>query len=83
VVAIVVEVAEDDYRIPYPYTYPVQTATTLEAARKLALHVALWTWPIGGLKPKPEPRDKITEAEWLEREAHDAKLEAEDRVLPR
>ena len=46
---------EGDWRVTYPLTIPVQTATTLEAARKLAINVAFWTWPIGGIKPKPAP----------------------------
>lgn len=77
VVAIVAG-TEGDWRIRYPEIFPVQTATTLEAARKLAIHVALWTWSIGGVKPKPVPREKITEAEWRERDLADGKYVAED-----
>jgi hypothetical protein len=69
--------SESHWQIRYPETFPVQTATTLEAARKLAPHVALWTWPIGGID-KPEPREKISEAEWLRRELADAQYVAED-----
>jgi hypothetical protein len=75
VVAIVCG-AEGDWKIRYPLTLPVQTATTLEAARKLAINVAFWTWPIGGIKPKPAPQEKPTEAEW--REPADEKYVAED-----
>jgi hypothetical protein len=45
---------EGDYRIVYPRTIPVQTATTLESARKLAVNVALWTLP---LDPATEARE--------------------------
>jgi hypothetical protein len=55
-----------------------QKTTTLEAARKLALHVALWTWPIGGIESKPEPREKISEAELLRRDLADAQYATED-----
>jgi hypothetical protein len=77
VVAIVCG-AEGEWRIRYPATTPVQTATTLDAARKLAVRVAFWTWPTGGLKPKPVPRDKVSEAEWLARDLADARYVAED-----
>ena len=77
VVAIVCG-AEGDWKIRYPVMIPVQTATTLEAARKLAIHVAFWTWPIGGLKPKPAYREKTTEAEWRARDAADEQYVAED-----
>ena len=69
---------EDDWRVTYPLTIPVQTATTLEAARKLAINVAFWTWPIGGIKPKPAPQEKPTEAEWRERDAADEQYVAAD-----
>jgi hypothetical protein len=76
--------SEGHWQIRYPKTFPVQTATTLEAARKLAVRVALWMWPIGGIKPKPVPREKITEAEWRERDLADEKYVAEDEErLPR
>jgi hypothetical protein len=77
VVAIVCG-TEGDWKIRYPETFPVQTAQTLEAARKLAINVTFWTWPVGGIKPKPEPREKVTEAEWRERDDADAKYVAED-----
>jgi hypothetical protein len=67
-----------EWTIRYPFVFPAQTATTLEAARKLALHVALWTWPIGGIKPKPTPREKITEAERRAGDLADEKYVAED-----
>jgi hypothetical protein len=70
---------EDHWQIRYPKTFPVQRATTLEAARKLAFHVALWTRPIGGIGPKPKPREKISEAEWLRRDLDDAQYVAEDK----
>ena len=77
VVAIVCG-AEGDWKIRYPVTIPVQTATTLEAARKLAINVAFWTSPIGGIKPKPAPQEKPTEAEWRERDAADEQYVAAD-----
>ena len=77
VVAIVC-CAEGDWKIRYPATFPVQTATTLEAARKKAIEAALWTWPIGGIKPKSSPHEKITEAEWRARDLADEKYVAED-----
>ena len=69
---------ENHWQIRYPKTFPVQRATTLEAARKLAFRVALWTRPIGGIDPKPKPRKKISEAEWLRRDLADAQYVAED-----
>ena len=57
----------------------MQTATTLEAARKLAINVAFWTSPIGGIKPKPAPQEKLTEAEWRERDAADEQYVAADK----
>ena len=38
--------AEGDWKITYPRTIPVQGAPTLEAARKKAVEVALWTLPL-------------------------------------
>lgn len=74
--------AEGEWTIRYPVTFPVQTATTLGAARKLAINVALWTWPVGGVKPKPAPQEKISEAEWRERDAADEQyvLRDEERL---
>ena len=74
---------EGDWRVTYPLTIPVQTATTLEAARKLAINVAFWTWPIGGIKPKPASQEKPTEAEWRKRDAADEQYVAadEERLL--
>ena len=77
VVAIVC-CAEGDWKIRYPATFPEQTATTLEAARKKAIEAALWTWPIGGIKPKFTPHEKIPEAEWRARDLADEKYVAED-----
>jgi hypothetical protein len=77
VVAIVCG-TEGGWQIRHPVTIPVQTATTLDAARKLAINVAFWTWPTGGIKPKPAPQEKITEAEWRERDAADARYVAAD-----
>ena len=77
VVAIVCG-AEGDWKIRYPVTFPVQTATTLEAARKKAIEAALWTWPIGGIKPKFTPHEKIPESEWRARDLADEKYVAED-----
>ena len=45
VVAIVCG-ADGDWKIRYPVTFPMQTAATLEAARKKAVEVALWTLPL-------------------------------------
>ena len=70
--------SEGHWQIRYPEPFPAQTATTLEAARKLAIHVVFWTWPIDGIKPKPIFREKITEAEWRERDLADAHYVAED-----
>jgi hypothetical protein len=69
---------EGHWQIRYPKTYPVQTATTLEAARKLAFQTALWTWPIGGIEATPKPLKKISEAEWLRRDLADAQYVAAD-----
>ena len=77
VVAIVC-CAEGDWKIRYPATFPEQTATTLEAARKKAIEAALWTWPIGGIKPKFTPHEKIPEAEWRARDLADEKYVTED-----
>jgi hypothetical protein len=77
VVAIVC-CAEGDWKIRYPATFPEQTATTLEAARKKAIEAALWTWPIGGIKPKFTPHEKIPEAEWRARDLADEKYVVED-----
>jgi hypothetical protein len=70
--------SEGHWQIRYPEPFPVQTATTLEAARKLALHVTLWTWPIGGIESKPEPCEKISEAGLLSRDLADAQYVTED-----
>jgi hypothetical protein len=72
--------AEGGWKIRYPIAIPVQTAPTLEAARKLVVNVSFWMWSIGGIKPKPEPREKITEAEWRERDLADEKYVAEDEA---
>jgi hypothetical protein len=41
-----IEGVEGDWSITWPATIPVQGAATLEAARKKAIEVALWTLPI-------------------------------------
>jgi hypothetical protein len=54
------------YRIVHPVTIPVQTAPTLEAARKLALNAALWTLGTSSprkSKPKPEPESSESNTE--------------------
>jgi hypothetical protein len=78
VVAIVVEVAADDFRIPYPRTYPVQGASTLEAARKLAMNVALWTLPPGGIKPAAEKPHKDDSEQQAANDQADAEYVAAD-----
>ena len=77
-VVVIVCGAEDGWKIRYPLTIPVQTATTLEAARKLAIKTAFWTWPIGGIKPKPVRQEKPTEVEWRKRDAADEQYVAAD-----
>jgi hypothetical protein len=47
---------EGDYRIVERRLIPAQTATTLEAAKKLALNVALWTFGLNSRrKTRPKP----------------------------
>jgi hypothetical protein len=78
VVAIIAEVDRDDYRISYPYMYPAQGASTPDAARKLAIEIALWTTPVGGIKPKPaEVVDDVSE-EQLAKDLADEKYVTED-----
>jgi hypothetical protein len=81
VVAIVAQVAEDDFRIPYPHTYPVQDASSLDGARKKAIEVALWAlpsqWPLRPTRTKPPVDDTEQQAA---NDLADAKYVAEDEM---
>jgi hypothetical protein len=46
--AATVSGVEGNWKIVYPITIPVQGTPTLEAGRKLAVNVALWTLPLDG-----------------------------------
>ena len=48
--------ADGNWRITYPHMIPIQSAPSLEAARKLALHVALWTLGLDRRKAKPKSK---------------------------
>ena len=48
--------AEGGWRITYPHMIPIQSALSLEAARKLALHVALWTLDLNRRKARPKSK---------------------------
>jgi hypothetical protein len=75
---VIISGVEGDWRVTYPRMIPIQSAPGLEAARKLAIKVAFWTWPIGGIKPKPVPQEKPTEVEWRKRDAADEQYVAAD-----
>jgi hypothetical protein len=64
-----------DYRVVDPVTIPVQTATPLEAARKLALNVALWVLP--ARKATKEQHDAPVDGRWRDGERVRVFLEME------
>src|SRR5262245_8216155 len=77
-VLVIVCGANDHWKIRYPVTHFLLQTTTLDAARKLAVNVAFWTWPISGPSSQNTSRPKITEAEWKKRDLADEKYVADD-----
>jgi hypothetical protein len=53
---VTISAGAGDWRVTYPHTIPIQSAPSLEDARKLALHVALWTFGLNGRKARPKSK---------------------------